>query len=368
MRRSFVAAWVTAEVILCGLGGSETSWAEDRTTVTDTAGRRVEVPSPPGRIICLSPGALRQICYLGAAGKVVGVEGLEKNHPMGRPYWLAHPELAALPVVGPGGPKSINGEPDLEAVLKVKPDVIFVTYMESAKADALQKKLGIPVVVLTYGRFEQFDEVVYDSLRVAGKALNAESRAADVIAFAQNCKGDLKKKTAGLGAAATAGVYAGAVGFKGTQGIESTDANYPPLEWVNANNVAQRSGKQGHLFIDKEQLLAWDPEVIFIDGGGLSLVRQDFQKKAELYKALRAVKNGRVYLLFPFNWYMTNICTTIIDAYAVGKVLYPDRFADIDLKRKADEVYTFFVGKPVYERMERDFGELGSPVSLSPRP
>ena len=366
MRRSWLAAVVTASIMMSGLSGNGISWADRKTTVTDTAGRRVEVPSPPARIICLSPGALRQICYLGEADKVVGVESLEKSRPMGRPYWLAHPELASLPVIGPGGPKSINEEPDLEAVLKVKPDVIFVTYMQSSKADELQKKLGIPVVVLTYGRLEQFDEAVYDSLRVAGKALKKEGRAEEIVAFARACQSDLQKKTEGFDSAKRPTVFAGAVGFKGTQGIESTDANYAPLEWVGADNVAKRSGKQGHLFVTKEQLLAWDPEIIFIDGGGLSLVRQDFERKPDFYRALRAVKNGRVYLLLPFNWYMTNVCTTILDAYAVGKVLHPDRFADIDLKRKADEVYTFFVGKPVHEQMERDFGELGSPVSLGP--
>ena len=137
--------------------------AADKITVTDMGKRVVEVPSNAQRIICLGPGTLRLIVCLGAAGKVVGVEKLEKMIPIGRPYILAHPELTKLPTVGPGGPGSINKEPDLEAVLKVKPDVIFVSYMEPANADALQKKLGIPVVILTHGRFASFDELIYGS-------------------------------------------------------------------------------------------------------------------------------------------------------------------------------------------------------------
>jgi len=46
----------------------------------------------------------------------------------------------------------------------------------------------------------------------------------------------------------------------------------------------------------------------------------------------------------------------LADAYFVGKVLYPDRFADIDPVQKADEIYTFFVGKPVFSQMNSQYG------------
>ena len=101
--------------------------AEDTLTVRDMAGRSVQVPSRPDRIICLGPGTLRLIVYLGVQHKLVGIEGMEKNLPTGRPYWYANQALARLPVIGPGGPADINKDPDLEAVLSVKPQLIFVT-------------------------------------------------------------------------------------------------------------------------------------------------------------------------------------------------------------------------------------------------
>ncbi len=73
-------------------------------SILDTAGRRVDVPADPQRIVCIGPGALRLIVYLEAQNRVVGVEEMEKANPGGRPYWLAHPELAKLPRIGPGGP------------------------------------------------------------------------------------------------------------------------------------------------------------------------------------------------------------------------------------------------------------------------
>ena len=102
---------------------------------------------------------------------------MEKNLPAGRPYWYANQALARLPVIGPGGPANINKDPDLEAVLSVKPQLIFITQTEPARVEALQRKLSIPVVLLSYGKVGSFDSVVYDSLRLVGKIMGVEKRA-----------------------------------------------------------------------------------------------------------------------------------------------------------------------------------------------
>jgi iron complex transport system substrate-binding protein len=359
--------WFVLMTLLYSFSGANTIdvLADERIRVTDLGKRTVEVPLNARRIICLSPGTLRLIVYLQASGRVVGVEDFEKNRPTGRPYILAHPELAVLPTVGPGGPGSINKEPDLEAVLKVKPDVIFISYMEPANADALQKKLGIPVVILSHGRFASLDDYVYDSLRVAGKILNAEQRAKEVIDYIENARKDLESRTHAATEAEKPAVYVGAVGYKGVQGIESTDANYTPLEWVGARNLAKTISPKDHLFIDKEKLLEWNPDVIFIDAGGLNLVKRDLDKKPEFYKGLKAFREKRVYIIYPFTYYVTNVSTAIADSYAVGKILYPDRFTDIEPKIKADEIYTFLYDKPLYQKMEKDFGPLGRVADLN---
>ncbi len=338
--------------------------AGDTVTVTDLVKRTVKVPRNPDRIVCLSPGTLRLICYLGAQDKLVGVEQFEKSRPVGRPYRLANPQLVDLPSVGPGGPKSINSEPDLEAVLQVNPDVIFASYMKAPTANSLQKKLHIPVVVVSYGMFATFDPAVYESLRVVGKVLGKERRAEQVVSFIEDSRADLLKRVEGVPESEKASVYVGGIGYKGFQGIESTDATYVPLEWVKARNVAKDLQKSGHLFIDKEKIISWNPRIIFVDAGGMKLVEEDFRKKPQFYQGLNAVKSNSVFLLLPFNWYMTNIGTAIADSYACGKILYPEKFADIDLPKKADAIYTFFVGKPVYGMMKKHFGTLGSRMSF----
>lgn len=330
-------------------------------TIVDMTGRKVTVPLDPQRIVCLGPGTLRLIVYLQAEKKVVGVEAMEKNFPRGRPYWLAHPELQALPICGPGGAAAINKKPDLETLLKLAPQLIFVTYMDAALANEVQEVLGIPVVVLSYGAFSTFDEVVFDALRIAGASLDRSQRAETVIRMIDSWRRDLHRRTVGYPGNRRPQVYVGGIGYRSVQGIESTQQTYPPLDWVNADNLARRkkSHTGSHIFVEKEALLKLDPEVIFIDGGGMALVSENFAKQPQFYGALQAFSHRRVYVLHPFNWYVTNIDTALADAYAIGKVLYEDRFEDIDPQVKADEIYTELTGTPVYKKMEADYGPIG---------
>jgi iron complex transport system substrate-binding protein len=329
--------------------------------VTDMLGRQVQTPLDPAKIVCIGPGTLRLIVYLRAEDKVAGVEDMEKTDPEGRPYWIAHPELRDLPRCGPGGPAGIGKKPDLEAIMNIYPDVIFITYMDAAMAEEVETTLGIPVVVLSYGSLGNFDEKIYDSLRLAGKILNRERRAVEIIDYIEDLRKDLDQRTAGVPESRKQGVFVGGIGYRGSYGMESTEKDYIPLDWVNARNLAKQvEGSIGtHVFVDKETLLLLDPDIIFIDSGGSALVEEDYRKKTDFYDTLRAFKNRQVFMLLPFNYYTTNIETALADAYAIAKILYTDNFKDIDPEEKADEIYTFMVGKPVYHDMEKDFGPLG---------
>lgn len=312
-------------------------------------------------ILCIGPGALRLVVYLNAQSKVVGVEDMEKMQPRGRPYWLAHSELWKLPRGGPGSIVSINKRPDLETVLALAPDVIFITYMSPQLADQVQNTLKIPVVVLSYGPFSTFDKTAYEALHLVGKVLNREVRAREVVHFVEELRADLARRTAGIKESQKPTVYAGGVGFRGAHGIESTEKHYIPFEWTHANSVVTRlqPTKASHIFVDREMLLKLNPDFIFIDGGGITLASIDYHRNPSYYEALCAFAEKRVYTLFPYNWYVTNMGTALADAYAVGKILYPDRFMDMDPEQKADEIYRFLVGEPVYDQMKKDYGKIG---------
>ncbi|BBO68569.1 iron ABC transporter substrate-binding protein [Desulfosarcina alkanivorans] len=333
-------------------------------TVTDMAGRSVRVPAEPDRIVCLGPGALRLIVYLDAQDRVAGVEAMEKRFAAGRPYWLAQPQLHTLPVVGPGGPGAINKKPDMEAVLRIGPDLIFATYMDAPLADEVAATLGIPVVVLSYGELSRFDRAVYHSLELAGRILNRQRRADEVVKYIEDLRAELKRRTADTHDGEKPGVFVGGIGYRGAHGITSTQRNYIPLDWNHAVNLAGRvdAAIGSHVFVDREVLLGLDPEVIFIDGAGRDLVAEDYRKRPDFYRALSAFRSRKVYRLLPFNFYTTNIGTAMADALAIGKTLYPSRFADVDPAERADAIYAFLVGRPVYDQMAADYGPVGEPV------
>lgn len=341
----------------CGsamIGRSAGTQQQQKAVITDLAGRQVEVPVSAKKVVAIGPGALRLVCYVNGADKVVGVENLEKQQPTGRPYILAYPELKNLPTIGQGGPDST---PDAEKLVSIKPDVIFVAYLvDKSQADELQARTNIPVVVLSYGNQVPFDEDVYKSIRLIGRVTGSEQRAQAVVDYLQRCQEDLRERTKDIPEDKKPAVYVGALGMKGVHGIESTAAKYGPFVAIGARNVVDETGSRGSVMIEKEKLLAWDPDIIFIDEGGLSLVRDDYKKNEQFYQSLKAVKTGRVYGQIPFNYYTTNIDTAIADAYYAGKVIFPDRFQDIDPAKKADEIYRFLLGKPLYQQMAKDYG------------
>lgn len=320
--------------------------------ITDVLGRKVEVPVPARRVVAIGPGALRLVCYVNGANRVVGIENIDKEgSPGGKTYMIAHPELRKLPVIGQGGPFST---PDPEKIISVKPDVIFAcAFIDRKGAEDLQLKTGIPVVMLDYGTPSVLNESLYKSLILIGKIIGEEKRARDLVNYIKRTERELKLRTERIPEDKKPKVYVGALGMRGGHGIESTQGKYPPFEMINAKNVVDETGRVGSLMVEKEKLLIWDPDIIFIDVGNYHLVQQDYQKNPQFYQSLKAVRNGQVYGQLPFNFYNTNIDTAIVDAYWAGKVIFPNHFKDIDPLKKADEVYTFFLGKPICEELTK---------------
>ena len=339
-----------------------------KVTVTDLLGREVAIPANVTRVIAIGPGALRLYVYAGDPDYVVGVEQMEANSPTGRPYMLANPDLAELPIIGQGGP---NNAPDPERILTVAPDVIFSTYAtEASVADELQAKTGIPVVVISYGDSgfgvtDLFAASVPDSLELIGQVIGYDAKAQTAVDYLHQALEDLGARTRDIQDAHKPTVYVGGLGARGTHGIESTQGDYSLLSAIHAKNVVDETGQTGSMMIDKEKLLAWDPDYLFVDLGGLAAVLEDYQKNPAIYESLSAVQNGLVYTQLPFNYYNSNIDTAIADAYYLGTVLYPEAFADIDPVAKADEVYQALVGTPVYAQMAEDFGGGFRQLNLS---
>ena len=230
----------------------------------------------------------------------------------------------------------------------------------------LQDKTGIPVVVLKYGDLGTKKEELYASLRIMAEVVGKTAAGGGVIRFFDDHIADLKKRTADIAEAAS--------------GHRSTSAGSPMpdrMAFNRRNRPIRRSASsgpatsprtptadQGRIPTDiaKEKIVEWNPDILFLDlatlqlgdeAGGLYELRTD-----PAYQTLTAVRSGQVYGVLPYNWYNQKFESIFANAYFIGKLLYPERFTDIDPAAKADEIYTFMVGKPVFAEMNGQFRNL----------
>ena len=314
-------------------------------TVTDLAGRQVAIPNRVERLVALGPGALRLVAYLGATDRIVGIEDFEKRmarDPYVRPYASTlGEEFLGLPVVGAGGPGAL---PDPEKILMCRPDLIVAVSIDPAQLDNIQAKTGAPAVYLSYGALGVWREEARRSLSLLGEVLGRSERAAALNGYVASLENDLKKRTADIDEKNRPSAYFGGLSYKGSHGLASTEGGYPPARMAGARNLADGLGKTGHFFVDKEQILVWNPDFIFVDAGSRPVLDRDFEKNRDFYRLLKAAKSGRTLSLLPYNYYNTNIELALLNAYFVGKSLYPDRFKDISLEDKAGEIMETFLG------------------------
>lgn len=333
-------------------------------TVTDSAGRAVTIPKAVKRPVCIGAGALRLYSYIGDMSILAGVEECEKGFLISaRPYQYSNENLfKSLPTIGTGGPQ---GTADAEAILSVSPDVIFAVYVsfEPADFDEIQKKTGVPVIALSYGKSEAFDSAVESSLKIMGEVLNRTDEAEKTVNYINSIKNDLSQRTKDIPESDKKSAYLGCLNKFGSHGIGSSTANYSLFDAVNAVNVLDKAGYKGYQGdIDAETILKLNPDVIIVDAGGLGIFKDEYAKKTEVFNSLSAIKSGEVYVQMPYNAYYTNLEIAYANAYFIGKTLFPKQFADITPAEKLNEITKTLLGTEcadyVFNAVGIEYGKL----------
>jgi iron complex transport system substrate-binding protein len=327
---------------------------------TDMLGREVIVPENPQKIVALNAGTLRLITWLNATDVICAVEGNESQRSV--PYLYAHPELREKPLIGSGNLY------DMELLTAAAPDLIISTYLTRAEAEELQARTRVPVVAIDYGNFDDDTATVFKTLHLLGTLLDRTQRAEEVMRFIRRTLKDLYQRTIGVTSELRPRVYAGGIAWRGSHGLTSTEPRFPAFRLVNVDNVAQelppvwRAGGQTiqNAFIDKEQLILWNPEYIFVDASAATLKLTD----EPWIEILDAVEQQKVYSLWPYNWYTTNYSTILVNSYYLGKLLYPEQFADVDPEQKAREIYKMILGADVVDDMQKKFGACCQQIKI----
>ena len=101
-----------------------------------------------------------------------------------------------------------------------------------------------------------------------------------------------------------------------------------------------------------EQIIEWDPDIIFLDPGNMDLVNDEYAHNPAYFDSLRAVQEGQVYTMPSTNAAGPNVTYLLINAYFAGITLYPEQFADVNLEEKAAEIMNMMLGSAFFEEME----------------
>ena len=169
-----------------------TEAAPESRVIADAAGRTVEIPAEVNQVVCVGVGALRYTCYVGGADRVIGVEDYETKPGMSRLYnYVNFDKFKDLPVIG------TNGEPFVEEIVGVDPQVIVMSSYAKQDADELSEKTGIPVVVVP-GSDTTLDDKAYETIRILGELYGLEDRAETLTAYLRCVQKDLDDRTASI--------------------------------------------------------------------------------------------------------------------------------------------------------------------------
>ena len=227
----------------------------------------------------------------------------------------------------------------------------------SVEADDLQSKTGTPVVVVP-GSDTTLDQNAYDTIRILGELYGKQDRATELTTYLKDIQKDLDERTKDIPESEKPSVYVGGVSFKGHHGFEGTEAGYGPFALIRAQNLADTTGQTGAFNIDLEQVLSWDPDIIFVDFNGMSLINEDYAKNSDYYHTLTAVEEGKVYSQISFRSNASNLETALADAYYAACVIYPEQFADVDPVAKAGEIFEMLLGTNPYNDLKEAGYEL----------
>ena len=351
-------------------------------TVVDVWNREVEIPYEVNSIVCLGSMGPRFAAYLDVVDMMVGAEDMDIEKMSVRFDYspVYHEQLKTLPSVGPGGGSGENNG-YAEAIIQAQPDVIIAGYNED-DCNELQAQTGIPVVSIRYRTKGFIDEGFYRSMRVFAEVVGAQERCEEVLSYVDACKADLNDRTKDVPDEDKPRAYTGAVTFNGRHGFAFTYVNFPAFTAVNALNVAdvlleERTGEaaaeaaaSGKAYIgndgfevDLEQIIAWDPDIVFLDPGNMDLVNDEYANNPGFFDSLRAIQEGQVYTMPSTNAAGPNVTYLLLNAYYAGTILYPEQFADINLEEKAGEIMELMLGEDFFDQMQEG-GLYYGPITI----
>lgn len=319
---------------------------------TDQIGNEVTLPDSIERAVVLQHQTLNIAVQLDAQDQIVGV--LEEwKKQLGPGFVRLAPGIEELGT--PGGLTSVN----IEELLALKPDVVFVTNYAPAEMREQIEAVGLPVVAIsllevspeeavkqspevTGDEAAAYDNGFREGVRLIAEILGKTDAGEDLIAAATESRALVAERLADVAESDRVRSYMANPDLT-TYGT----GKYTGLmmAYAGAKNVAAEA-IHGYKQVTMEEILGWNPQVIFVQDRYPEVV--DEIKTGAAWQPIDAVKNGRVWLMpeYAKAWGYPMPEAMALGELWMAKALYPERFEDIDMDARADAYYQRFYRVP----------------------
>jgi iron complex transport system substrate-binding protein len=316
-----VIALVTSLLAASCTPGEEAS--PSSITIVDSAGREVEVPQPLERIAVWDTAVTQVIRALGAEDKIVGVHEYITTYYSD--FWR---ELQDRPTI------SSWYEPDYEQVIDVEPQVLFTLVGRPSDVEEQLEPAGIKVIMLSLSTLG----VLTENIETMGLILEKEAEAEELNNFLQSKLDLIEERVQEIEPEDRKTVYFES-GHKDYYAYGPGSVNDEFVYKVGGINIFADLGVSGS-DVEPEEILVRDPDVIIKDpmgatyGGYGATDTSDMEAKRDEmmsrpgWSELKAVQNGQVYIEGG-DLYGPMI---VINLCYLAKILYPDKFEDLDVE------------------------------------
>ena len=318
----------TQEAASSGYEFPEAVLSDDGTTVTviDQAGREVTLPTEINSIVTNYPIAGNILIALGAVDKIVGVHSSAAESKV---YQQLAPQLCELPTIGSTG--SMN----IESVMALNPDLAIVPVKWSGDISKLDKA-GIPYLVIN----PEGVDLLYETVALLGNATGTADRAREFIGYYEEKRQRMADFAAQNEEKTT--VYLASHMDKLTAaggGMIQSEL----IELAGGQMVTADSLSSGWSEVSMEQVLEWNPQVIFT----VQYANYDDNEffTDEQWANSDAVVNERVYRIPSYiDEWDTPVPASILGVMWMTSKLYPDVYSTEEMEADALDYYQRFYG------------------------
>lgn len=299
--------------------------------ITDMAGRSVNVPAEINKTYSTA-GSVTILLYMLAPDTMIGWNSLN-----GTQNYMPE-KYKELPVLG-GGQGQGQQNANYETIIGKSPDLIFTGHSgDNDTINRIQQKFGSVPLVDVEG--DNNLTGITPAIKFMGTVLGKQNQSTDLINFYSSVINKVNSTVSAIPDSQKKKVYYA----RSADGLTTFAPDSPQTQLINicgGKNVVQSPVASGGMSVSMELVLDWNPDVIITSSP--QFYRNVYSDSS--WQSINAVKNKKVYLTpqDPFNWFESPPgANTIIGIPWTAKVLYPDKFTDLDLNSLTKEFYSKF--------------------------